>query len=152
MKEIERKWLLKNGVDIQKLIFCAEKRYEISDHYFNPGTRLRIINNEEYQLTIKSMGFEERDELNLVIPKDVIGLFKNKKPCLEKTRYIILYNNQQFELNVFKNVKIDNEHLILVELELPSLDTCVDIPDWIGKEVTACPNYYGYKLYEMLRA
>lgn len=151
MKEIERKWLLKDGVDIQQLIFCAEKTYTISDYYFNPGTRLRIINNEEYQLTIKSMGFQERDELNLVIPKDLIGLFKNKKPCLEKIRYIIPFNNQHFELNIFKNIKIKDRDLIIVELELPCLDTSIDVPDWIGEEVTACPNYYGYKLFELVQ-
>ena len=74
---------------------------------------------------------------------------------IEKTRFKIPYHpapkdmseeeydrlramNLQWEIDIFDG---DNSGLILVEIELPSEDVEIDIPSWVGEEVSTDFNY-----------
>lgn len=74
---------------------------------------------------------------------------------IEKTRFKIPYSpapkdmseeehdrlramNLQWEIDIFEG---DNSGLILVEIELPSEDVKIDIPSWVGEEVSTDFNY-----------
>lgn len=60
------------------------------------------------------------------------------KHTVEKTRYWIRYMTQDerdpiWELDVFHG---KNEGLVLVEIELEYENEIIDIPDWVGEEIT----------------
>ena len=139
-KEIERKWLF-NG-DLQQITGDIEE-VSIKDYYFNPFTRIRQ-ENDTYKLTIKGCGTFVRDEFEIPLSKEQINF--DMLPVLTKTRYYVNYKNHTFEINVFENF-----NLILVELEYNDIFEEIELPEWVGKEVTQLINYYGYHLYEQIQ-
>ena len=131
--EIERKWLVKDfNTDILKEL----PYYDIKDYYFNETTRLRIQDKQCY-ITIKSIGTIEREEYNFLIAQCNYDF----PYYLEKRRYLYKYKNQPFEINCFKD-------FILVELELNDKEQIIELPEWIGEEVTNNKQYYGYNLFK----
>lgn len=56
-----------------------------------------------------------------------------------KTRYIVPQGKLFFEVDVFEG---DHKGLILAEIELPNEKASIDLPPWIGKEVTGDVRYY----------
>lgn len=64
-------------------------------------------------------------------------------PLIEKTRYRLPRGNVVWEIDEFWG---DNRGLIIAEVELTSPDQAVDLPEWIGKEVTYDPRYYNANL------
>ena len=61
------------------------------------------------------------------------------KPIIEKTRYIVPFKGNNWEIDMFKGFL---EGLILAEIEIPSSEYKYDIPPFIGKNVTNDPRYY----------
>lgn len=155
-KEIERKWLIKSNFSYKDLIKTIEKYVEdksdvIEDYYINPNTRLRIKNGNPF-LTIKDIGFLERDEYEFPLTQEQINVFKDiqENQFLKKTRYYCNYKKQRFEYNVFWDLKQGRQPLIIVELEIDNIDKKIDLPEHIGEEITFNSQYYGYKLFEKL--
>jgi len=64
-------------------------------------------------------------------------------PVIEKVRHRVEHAGRTFEVDVFGGV---NEGLVVAEVELPSEDAVVDVPDWIGDEVTDDPRYFNANL------
>jgi CYTH domain-containing protein len=62
---------------------------------------------------------------------------------IQKTRYLVPFKNQTFEVDVFAG---DNTGLIVAEIELTHEDQVVEKPDWLGKEVTQESKYYNASL------
>lgn len=60
------------------------------------------------------------------------------KPVIDKTRYIVFYDEHKWEIDVFEG---ENEGLIIAELELEKDDDVFRIPDWAGEEVTSDSRY-----------
>ena len=58
---------------------------------------------------------------------------------IEKTRHVVPYGNLAWEIDVFSG---ENLGLIIAEIELKDVDQAVEMPDWVGREVTAQPQYY----------
>jgi adenylate cyclase len=67
------------------------------------------------------------------------------RPLVEKTRYVIKYGGKRWEVDEFHG---DNRGLILAEIELPSEDERIEIPPWIGKEVSGDLRYFNSYLSE----
>ncbi|MFM6402188.1 CYTH domain-containing protein, partial [Planktothrix sp.] len=65
------------------------------------------------------------------------------RTLIEKTRYKILMGDLTWEVDEFWG---ENQGLILAEVELETEDQNIDIPDWIGEEVTSDPRYYNSNL------
>jgi adenylate cyclase len=58
---------------------------------------------------------------------------------LEKTRHLINANDGlKWEVDVFAG---RHAGLVLAEIELPSLDTNVELPEWTGEDVSEDPRY-----------
>ncbi|WP_035987773.1 CYTH domain-containing protein [Leptolyngbya sp. KIOST-1] len=64
-------------------------------------------------------------------------------PLVEKTRYRLPLGAVVWEIDEFWG---DNQGLIVAEVELNSPDQPVDLPEWIGAEVTADPRYQNSNL------
>lgn len=62
-----------------------------------------------------------------------------KKPLIEKRRYLVNRHDLVWEIDEFMG---DNEGLVVAEVELRHEDQVIDLPDWIGKEVTEDTRYY----------
>ncbi len=145
--EIERKFLLKNN----KWQQFIKKSIDIKQGYIstNPDSTVRIrITDSKSFITIKGKGSnciahpEFEYEIPLKDAEEMFNLF-----CLntgiEKTRNIVEYKGHTWEIDVFEG---RHKGLVLAEVELKSVDEFVDIPDWVGEEVTGNPQYYNSNL------
>jgi CYTH domain-containing protein len=108
--------------------------------------RVRIIGNEGY-LTIKGKTVgNSRAEFEYPIPlSDAQEMLNNlcDRPLIEKTRYKITQDNLIWEVDEFMG---ENEGLIIAEVELKTEDQKINIPEWIGKEVSGEAKYYNANL------
>lgn len=144
--EIERKFLLKNDEWRNSI----KKSIKIKQGYISSNSesvvRIRIADNKGF-LTIKGKGTSiSHPEYEYEIPQkdaeEMFNLFCQNKGLI-KTRHIIESNKHIWEIDEF-----DGKHkgLILAEVELANEKETVEIPEWIGKEVTGDPKYYNSNL------
>ncbi|VAW93548.1 hypothetical protein MNBD_GAMMA22-777 [hydrothermal vent metagenome] len=146
--EIERKYLLKN--DSWRSLCCEGKKY-IQGYLIGSdlaSVRIRLEGDNAF-LNIKSMSLGiVRSEYEYVLPNDdAVEMLENLcvKPLISKTRYIVIYQNKKWEIDVFEG---DNSGLIVAEIELQSESEKFGIPDFIDKEVSDDPRYYNVNLVE----
>ena len=66
-----------------------------------------------------------------------------EKPLIEKKRYKIAVGALVFEVDEFFG---ENEGLVVAEVELADERQKVDLPDWIGAEVSGDPRYFNSNL------
>lgn len=144
-KEIERKFLV-NSDDWRALV---------DGHYYCQGyvptqgkqtVRVRIIENQAY-LTLKgpTVGIS-RSEFEYEIPAaDAQTILAElcQKPFIEKYRYRIPDGEVVWEVDEFLG---ENRGLILAEVELTHAEQVINLPIWIGEEVTGDPRYYNSNL------
>ena len=146
--EIERKYLLK---DPENFWYKGYNHKRIVDQYVSKNVRFRNIDdNSMWLCTIKGEGTLSRTEYELpILVKPSFNILDY--PLLKKTRYIVPYENQNFEINVFDNILYKDKKLCLVELELFSENQDIYKPDWLGPEVTENTIFYGYNLWLLLK-
>jgi adenylate cyclase len=108
--------------------------------------RIRV-NGAQGWITVKGANTgASRPEFEYPIPLDDANAILDslcEKPLIEKTRYVVMENGCAFEIDEFH---AENAGLIVIEIELASEDQAVDLPDWIGEEVTHDPRYYNSNL------
>ena len=134
--EIERKYLVKSLPPLG-----AGTRIVQGYLSFDPTVRVRLKGSHG-RLTIKSRAEGiARSEYEYEIPaSDAEEMFRLCKGALiEKTRYVL----GRVELDIFSG---DNEGLIVAEIELSSEDERVELPAWLGREVTELRRYYNSEL------
>lgn len=143
--EIERKFLVKGqewrgmakGILYRQGYLSLKKEHVV---------RIRVIGEKGY-LTIKSKSKgASRAEFEYSIPFQDAEYMLNhlcEKPIIEKKRYSFKTNDMVWEVDEFLN---ENAGLILAEVELDSEDQLIDLPSWIGKEVTGDSRYYNSNL------
>ena len=107
--------------------------------------RVRIGGDRAW-ITIKGRGRgASRPEYEYEIPvgdaEELLGL--SVGPVLEKTRHRIEHAGRTWELDVFGG---DNAGLVVAEVELPDEDAELELPPWIGVEVTGDPRFYNAAL------
>jgi CYTH domain-containing protein len=66
-------------------------------------------------------------------------------PLIEKTRYKIEYAGLTWEVDEFA---AENQGLIIAEVELTDENQSIELPEWIGKEVSDDPRYFNANLVE----
>jgi CYTH domain-containing protein len=143
--EIERKFLVKN-VQWRGLAqgYLYRQGYIPTQDYTT--VRVRIIGDRGY-LTIKGKNTGmSRPEFEYEIPlpdADQILTSLCQPPLIEKYRYRIEFAGKTWEVDEFLG---DNQGLILAEIELSREDEIVELPDWIGEEVTGDRRYYNVNL------
>lgn len=142
--EIERKFLV-NG-DAYKSM--AESNTDIMQGYLSRDpeatVRVRISGNKAW-LTVKSKNHGAvRHEWEYEVPvaeaKEMMSICKG---ILSKTRYIVYFGGHKWEVDVFHG---NHEGLVTAEVEITDESACVDIPQFVGKEVTGDPTYYNSNL------
>ncbi len=58
---------------------------------------------------------------------------------IEKVRYVVPCDPLAWEVDVFSG---ENEGLVIAEIELPRENYKIELPSWIGREVTGQAPYY----------
>ena len=66
-----------------------------------------------------------------------------EQPLVEKVRYKIPFGGLTWEVDEFEGA---NRGLVVAECELSSEDQRIELPPWIGEEVTADPRYFNSNL------
>ncbi|GLQ57558.1 CYTH domain-containing protein [Devosia nitrariae] len=106
------------------------------------SVRVRVRDEAEAFLTLKSGGSGlVRAEYEYAIPvADARELLALCVPhIIAKRRHLVPAGEFTWEVDVFEG---RHAGLVVAEIELDAADTVPDLPDWIGKEVTADPRYY----------
>ena len=143
--EIERKYLmasdgwrgLAEGVDYRQGYLSTVKERTV---------RVRTIADRGF-LTIKGISTgASRREYEYEIPAGEAHEMLDElceRPLIEKRRFEITHGGLIWEIDEFSG---DNAGLIIAEVELVSEDQLIDIPSWIGEEVTGDPRYFNSSL------
>lgn len=144
--EIERKFLLRSDA----WTACAAAPVRIRQGYVVTGppvsVRVRMM-DDSAELTIKSDRREGgRTEFNVPLAYstaremlDELG----RGDLIEKVRYKIPLGNLVWEVDVFEG---RNAGLVVAEVELDAPDQVIDLPEWIGDEVTEDLRYLNANL------
>ena len=151
--EIERKFLLK---DTSVLRYCFPNPKRMLACYTKwdgeECERIRIESAElktdciyTYKKRIDDLTrHEEENEVTLFQAIEAIKLSPN--PIMTKTRHYIDYchdRNLTWEIDIFEG---DNTGLMVAEIEIPSSDYDLILPDWVGEEVTHDMRYTNVQL------
>lgn len=149
-REIERKFLLKNTdwkkAAYQKTHFAQGYLNDISDQTSKSSVRVRL-EGDKANMNIKSLEIGlSRDEYEYEIPyaegqKMLASL--SVGPVIEKDRYLVKFGHHTWEIDEFHG---DNAGLVVAEVEMQSEDDRVEIPDWVGREVTEEVRFYNISL------
>ena len=146
-KEIERKFLVKKdkwtlfNTVISPVIpmIIIRQGYLFSSKEMT--VRVRVMNGKGV-ITIKGKteGLS-RPEFEYEIPagdaEELLSFFC--RDIIYKKRYSVSFNKNKLIVDEFLG---ENEGLILAEIELTEENQQIDLPEWIGKEVSKDPHYY----------
>ncbi|EME27578.1 adenylate cyclase [Galdieria sulphuraria] len=146
--EIERKFLVLSTEYRDKSV----RKYTIRQGYVfaskDKSVRVRLTDEEAY-LTIKgeTLG-PKRKEFEYSIPTTDAEQLLNSlclKPLIEKTRYLVEDKGFIWEVDEFLG---DNIGLVVAEVELNDEQVHLELPDWVGKEVTEDTRFYNSVLFQ----
>lgn len=147
MMEIERKYLVKTN-DYR---FLAYSKSSIIQGFLNthPDRVVRIrIEDDKAFLTVKGRSNDEGTtrfewEKNISVDDARKLLDLCEKEILEKIRYYVQLGHQIIEVDEFLGL---NKGLVIAEIEIDNEDDYIEVPDWLGSEVTGDIKYYNSQL------
>jgi adenylate cyclase len=143
--EIERKFLV-IGEEWRKSATGTIYRqgYIFSD--VRRTVRVRVAGEKGF-LTIKGTAVGlARPEFEYAIPTEDAMLMLDTlcdRPLVEKTRYVLQQGDLIWEIDEFAG---ENQGLIVAEVELTDENQLVELPSWIGPEVSHDPRYFNAAL------
>jgi CYTH domain-containing protein len=139
--EIERKFLL------DRIPEDVSSRVLIRQGYIYKGeSELRIrVDDKHATLTYKGgRSGATRVEKEIQIPyEDGERMLRDCSDQIIKTRHFVHHGDLLWEVDEFHG---EHEGLLLAEVELTSEDQNVEIPEWVGMEVTHDQKYYNSNL------
>jgi adenylate cyclase len=144
--EIERKFLVRDD----SWRAAVERSRPMRQGYL-PGletasVRVRV-DGERALLNIKSATLDvTRQEYEYPIPLDDAREMLDtlcERPLIEKTRHFVRHGGHLWEVDVFAG---DNAGLVVAEVELDHPEEALDLPPWVGDEVSDDPRYYNVSL------
>lgn len=143
--EIERKFLVDASKLPAQILVDGEK---ISQGYLcsEPARTVRVrTKGKRGFLTVKSANVGiVRKEFEFEIPlDDAEEILKLCPNVLQKVRYKIEHAGKIWEVDVFSG---RHDGLILAEVELSAENELVELPDWLGEEVSNDPRYFNSSL------
>ncbi len=149
MLEIERKYLIESvdwKSEIIQSVTNIKQAYLFEDQ--DKSVRIRVRSNQAF-LTIKMGKGVTRNEFEYLIPVNDAEEMIEKAAllCLEKDRYVIHHKGCDWEIDVFKG---KYQGLVLAEIELANENDEIELPSWIGEEVTNDPAYLNVNLFKGL--
>jgi adenylate cyclase len=138
--EIERRFLVCQ--DVRQI--CRHGDRIVQGYIsFNSGPKTRIrIRNEQAFLTIKGerRGLI-RPEFERIVPFSwALDILSQLPPetLITKTRYEVEFSGMTWEIDVFDG---RNSGLVMAEIELSHPEEQIELPDWVGLEVTFDQRY-----------
>lgn len=147
--EIERKFLVWSEAWRSHAIGEASIRQAYLASGERSTTRVRIRNNEEATVTIKSKRAELR-RLEVEYPISISDaealLSLRHSGMIEKTRFTVPSGEHVWEVDVFSG---DNAGLVIAEIELRHEDERFVRPPWLGPEITGQSQYYNGSLVRL---
>lgn len=147
MIEIERKYLV-NSKDYRSLAFSKS---HIVQGFLNSHpdrvVRIRIADDKAF-LTVKgrsnSAGTTRFEwEKEIPTPEAKLLLELCEKEILEKIRYFVRTGTHIIEVDEFLG---SNQGLVIAEIEIEKEDDIIEVPSWVGLEVTGDIKYYNSQL------
>jgi len=143
MLEIERKFAVKST----NFLANAKESYKITQGYLNTDknrtVRVRIKGSKGF-ITVKGISsadglsrFEWEKEIDIKDAEALLLLCEDF--LIDKTRYLIPFDNVVFEVDVFEGA---NKGLVIAEVELETTDQQFEKPDWLGEELTGDERFY----------
>ena len=147
MVEIERKYLV-NSKDYRSL---AYSKTHIVQGFLNSHpdrvVRIRITDDKAF-LTVKGRSnlsgttrFEWETKIPVAEAKLLLELCE--KDILEKIRYCVSIDTLIIEVDEFLG---SNQGLVVAEIEIENEDDKIEVPSWVGLEVTGDIKYYNSQL------
>ena len=139
--------LVEGGIDKQ-LITASERKAValLLDSDPHAGVRLRL-HGEKAWVTVKGEKVGGRcPEVEWEVPPDRIHeLVENRGwPSIRKWRYILpASHGYEWEVDCFLG---GNAGLIIAEIELKDIEDDIELPDWLGLEVTTDSSWSNYSL------
>lgn len=142
--EIERKFLV-NGDDYKKI---ATNHVEISQFYLSldPERTVRVrVRGDRGYITVKGVNRGcVRKEWEYEVPvEEAREMMQLCTAGISKRRWIVPYGGLIWEVDEFSG---RHQGLVVAEVELPSADTVISLPPFVGREVTGDPAYYNSTL------
>jgi len=146
------------GVEIERKYLVAGDGWKsvspviLSQGYLNTDkartVRVRTTGSDAF-LTIKGITSSiSRPEYEYAIPiddaRELLALCSDS--IIQKNRYVLPIGDVVWEIDEFLG---DNEGLIIAEAELISETQIIELPEWIGKEVSGETRYYNSSLASM---
>lgn len=146
-QEIERKYLLQ-GDGWRELATGSLYRQGYIRTQDGVTVRVRVVSEQGY-LTIKGPSVQcSRLEFEYLIPLEEAEQMLDTlcmEPLIEKTRYKVPWAGLTWEIDEFAGA---NQGLILAEVELSDVNQDIQLPPWIGQEVSHEPKYYNSNLVD----
>lgn len=143
--EIERRFLV-SAKALSELKLHQRRGSTLCQGYITPTPdqttcRVRIAESEAW-LTIKGKAagaarLEFELPIDLAQARDILETLTVGSP-IEKTRYQFPHCGLIWELDVFHN---HNDGLIIAEVELDDENQAVELPTWLGREITTVSRY-----------
>jgi adenylate cyclase len=144
--EIERKFLVRNGVWQELATDSTSIRQAYLASAERASIRVRIKGESAATLTVKSRPHRlRRLELEYDIPVlEAEALMQLREgSVIEKTRYAVPWGDLVWEIDVFSG---ENAGLSIAEIELRDANQRIELPGWIGAEVTGQLSFYNSSL------
>ena len=142
--EIERRFLInESNFTLPKIRKSIKQGYLFSDS--NQALRVRLI-EQKYFLTYKyKKSAINRYEFEYPISQEdgekLFSLFDNF--IITKERYYRKMDNHLWEIDVFHR---ENEGLMIAEIELEDENEKINIPNWVGMEISNDNRYLNFNL------
>lgn len=153
--EVERRFIVKFGLDLLLLEEQSKKITEITQHYFG---KMRLRKSAEkgsvpaFYLTLKQPTgnkgecSEENKEVSEEEYENLLKKHVSELATLQKVRYQLDFEGNTFEVDVFMGTL-----LIIVEVELDHIDDRVALPkEWELQEITGDHEWSNKRLAEKL--
>jgi len=143
-REIERKFLVSSDAWRDGTSGVPMRQGYLSE---GTGTTVRVrVAGPRAWLTIKGRpegGVRPEYEYEIPVAEAEAMLPLCSGTIVEKERHRVVHGDHTWEVDVFDGV---NRPLITVEVELDSPDETVEIPSWVGREVTGEARYLNASL------
>ncbi len=140
-EEIERKFLVAG--DGWRQAATGQKR--LVQGYLSSNAkatvRIRVADDQKAVLTLKGpVDGISRAEFEYEVPlDDARQLLDLAWPnVVEKTRYLVPHGGLTWEVDVFAGA---HTGLVVAEVELETVEQAIDMPDWVGREVSHDDRY-----------
>jgi CYTH domain-containing protein len=146
--EIERKFLVAHDGWKSSVARSVKIKDGLVSMFNGRKTRVRMIDGHA-TLTVKSEHTGSvRSEFEYAIPvSDAEEMLRTMcdDRVLEKTRNYVLHDGLTWEIDVYEGLL---EGVVIAEVELDRADRMLDVPDWVGREVTEDANYRKLKMLQ----